>query len=157
MKYLTKERLWELLNYDPDTGIFTRRVARGSYKAGEVAGRVATNGYIDISVDGRRYGGHRLAWLYMTGRWPANDCEHKDRVRSNNAWSNLREATRSQNLGNVLAKGIQKNGKGWQATIMIRGKRMMLGTYNTSEEARDVYRHAALTMRGDFAPAEYRK
>ena len=158
---LTQERLKEVLHYDPETGVFTCRIARkGTGGVGSVAGRVnPKNGYIDIGIDYRRYLGHRLAWLYMTGEWPAEDVDHKDRVRANNAWSNLRAATRAQNLANANKhrdgaapyKGIQKNGKAWQATIRVRGQRHCLGTYPTPEQAAEAYRRAALTLNGEYA------
>ncbi|WP_299109769.1 HNH endonuclease [uncultured Bradyrhizobium sp.] len=160
-KSLTPERLRGLLHYDPETGLFTWRVPRkGTGGMGSTAGRVNPgNGYVDICVDYRRYLAHRLAWLYMTGGWPKNDVDHRDRVRTNNAWSNLRAATRSQNLANASKpkdgatpfKGVQKNGKGWQAVITVRGVRKCLGTYVTPEKASDAYRRAALEMNGEFA------
>jgi len=36
----------------------------------------------------------------MTGEWPATTIDHKDRVRSNNRWSNLRLATKQQQQEN---------------------------------------------------------
>lgn len=162
-KRVTQERLREVLNYDPETGMFTWRVPRkGTGGVGSVAGRVNPgNGYIDICVDYRRYLGHRLAWLYMTGEWPTNDVDHKDRVRTNNAWSNLRAATRAQNLANAGRrrgvrtpyKGIQKAGKtSWQAVISVCGVRRCLGTYPTAEQAAEAYKRAAVLFNGEFAP-----
>lgn len=160
---VTQERVLQLLNYDQDTGIFTWKVARGGTRGvGAVAGRVNPgNGYIDICIDYRRYLGHRLAWLYMTGEWPTNDVDHKDRNRRNNAWSNLRAATRSQNLANAGGhktrkapyKGIQRNGKAWQAVICARGVRRCLGTYNSPEEAARAYQQAAIALNGEYAAA----
>ena len=162
-KRVTQERLREVLNYDPETGVFTWRVPRqGTGGVGSVAGRVNPgNGYIDICIDYRRYLGHRLAWLYMTGEWPTNDVDHKDRIRTNNAWSNLRAATRAQNLANAGKrrgsktpyKGIQKAGKsGWQALITVRGVRRCLGTYRTPEQAAEAYKAASIKFNGEFAP-----
>jgi hypothetical protein len=69
---LTQERLKEVLNYDPETGIFTRAVKRHKYPAGEKAGTVEFNGYIVIRISGKTYKAHRLAWLYVYGEWPDN-------------------------------------------------------------------------------------
>ncbi len=98
---LTAARLRELLHYDPLTGIFTRLV-RTSQNAnvGDVAGSPDDAGYIRISVDGKRYRAHRLAWLYMKGEWPALHIDHEDTDTGNNRWLNLREATRSVNAQN---------------------------------------------------------
>ena len=75
---ITAERLREALDYDSDTGLFTWRVDRYSGKnkvqvsAGEVAGCCNSDGYRWVGIDSRRYTAHRLAWLWMTGRWPTS-------------------------------------------------------------------------------------
>lgn len=119
---LTKERLQELLIYNTVTGIFTWKVnRRGTAKAGTVAGRPNNKGYIDISIDGKRYKAHRLAWLYITGSWPENQIDHINRIRDDNRLANLRDVTQSENLRNCgvsksTASGIKnvyKSGNGW--------------------------------------------
>ncbi len=105
---LTAARLREVLHYDPDTGIFIRcaNVFAGQHAsvkiacAGDVAGYYRPDGYLEINVDGCRYYGHRLAWLYMTGAWPAQQIDHRDNDPSNNRWSNLRDVSPSVNQEN---------------------------------------------------------
>ncbi len=99
---LTAARLRELLHYDPLTGIFKRRISTSqNARAGDVAGSIEAAGYIRIAVDGKRYRAHRLAWLYMTGEWPALMVDHEDTNKQNNRWINLREATHSSNCQNI--------------------------------------------------------
>ena len=62
---LKSERLHELLDYDPDTGVFTWLEKRGRVRAGDVAGTLTDDG-VYIRVDGRRYSANQLAHLWMT-------------------------------------------------------------------------------------------
>src|SRR4051812_40825019 len=88
---VTQERLKQVLVYSPESGLFTRR--------GRVAG-TTYRGRINIFIDYRGYLAHRLAWLYVHGRWPIGDIDHIDGNASNNAISNLREVSRSVNMQN---------------------------------------------------------
>lgn len=101
---LTKERLKVLLKYDWKTGIFTWLLGRGNTAhKGDVAGTVATLGgknYILMSVDGKRYLAHRLAFLYITGQFPPSMVDHDDGDGLNNAFLNLRYATAKTNMLN---------------------------------------------------------
>lgn len=93
---LTAERLRELLSYDPETGWFTWRVTRssnGRADAGSRAGALRSDGYRHVTVDQHKYKEHRLAWLYMTGKWPEADLDHKNNTRDDNRFSNLRAAS----------------------------------------------------------------
>lgn len=160
---LTQERLKELLQYDPETGVFTWRVANGSRaKCGDVAGGIDKHGYVRIGVDGARYKGHRLAWLYMTGEWPALDVDHRDMDRANNAWVNLRHADRRQNMANTGCrannscgfKGVHVTRHGnYAASIHLSGVKSHLGTFPTAEEAHAAYVKAANDNFGEFARA----
>src|ERR1700761_4942392 len=94
---LTVEYLKTLLVYDPSTGLFTNKVQRGIRgPIGAIAGSYDKDGYVVIQINAKKYRAGRLAWLYMTGRWP-REVDHKDRDRANDAWLNLRECTRSEN------------------------------------------------------------
>jgi hypothetical protein len=73
---LTAERLREALSYNPDTGAWTWLVPTGRRVR---AGRIDCQGGWRIGLDGRYYTGSRLAFLYMTGKWPAHLVDHIDR------------------------------------------------------------------------------
>ncbi|ABF71310.1 p057 [Rhizobium phage 16-3] len=68
---LAVERLRALLRYNPFTGRFYWRVNRSNVKAGDLAGKLASNGYWKIKIDGVDYTGQQLAWLYYYGTPPA--------------------------------------------------------------------------------------
>lgn len=167
---LTQSQVRELLDYDPETGVFIWRVDRvgGNGTVVKAAGSVAgcasmreTNSYLHIVINGRSYGAHRLAWLIMTGSWPAKDIDHKDGDGLNNQWINLREATSSQNCANKRlrrdntsgAKGVSWRpdlGK-WKATITAEGKTRHLGFFVDKDDAAAAYEAAATEHFGEFA------
>ena len=101
---LTQEALKQALTYNPTTGEFTKN---GYSKCGTVSSK----GYISIYVLGERHYAHRLAWLYMTGKWPTDEIDHKNRKRKDNRWVNLREVTRVQNNHN-------KSGQAWKISYI---------------------------------------
>ena len=156
MATLTLARLKELLHYDPETGVFTWKVRRcGRALVGAPAGTTYSNGYHYIWLEGVRYFAHRLAWFYVHGRWPPNDIDHIDFNRANNAISNLREATESQNHFRVRTKktrrGVSETRGRWRARISVKGIELHLGYFPNPDDAQAAYRSAALKHFGEFA------
>lgn len=157
MSELTRERLCELLNYDPETGLFAWRKFRSG---GRVSLEAGTNirGYRSIMIDGQWHRAHRLAWLYMFGRWPVRHIDHIDGDGSNNKIVNLREATGSQNEANkplssknaVGIKGVCRVGNKFQASARVNGKVRYLGIFDTKEEAGAAYRAQVLDLYGEY-------
>lgn len=146
--------LRRLLDYDPESGTFTRRVKSGNARAGDRAREgVHPGGYRVISVGGNRYLAHRLAWLHVHGRWPRHEVDHIDGDKANNRLGNLREATRSENAQNVPWRRSQTSrfpgvswdasrGK-WKAAIRIGpGERIYLGRFSREEDAAAAYLEA---------------
>ena len=118
----SQERLKELLNYDPDTGVFTWKVKRHGVTSGSEAGCIEKYGYRYIKVDGAQYFAHRLAWMYVHGVDPAElQIDHVNQVKDDNKMSNLRLATHQQNQRNNKSKGIclHKKSNKWHANIRI--------------------------------------
>jgi hypothetical protein len=159
---LTQARLHELLAYDMNTGVFTWKVRRGGKATvGAVAGRLDTHGHRQITIDGVLYLAHRLAWLYVHGVWPTVQIDHRDTAKDNNRISNLRLATRSEQMRNrgPMAtntsgfKGVswhKKSGK-WRAQIWQNGTSRTIGHYATTEEAAAAYAAEAYEHHGEFA------
>ena len=91
----------ELLNYNIITGVFTWKIKKSNKKAGSIAGRVTNKGYVYITINGKGYAAHRLAWLLVTTKDPyPYEVDHKDGNTGNNAFNNLRKATIQQNSSN---------------------------------------------------------
>ena len=161
---ITRARLLELLHYDSETGEFRwqERVSR-SVKVGDLAGLTDSEGYRQITIKGRAYRAHQLAWFYMTGKWCTVVIDHRDGDPSNNRWDNLRPATISQNNANRRPNRNNKSGfKGvvqhhigrWCARIKKNGRRYHLGSFASPQEAHAAYVAAARKLFGEFARAE---
>ncbi len=163
---LTQEKLRKLLHYDEKTGLFTWLCRpTNSIHIGDAAGSPDKYGYIRIRVEGNRYSVNRLAFLYMTGAWPKEDTDHKDGDPTNNAWTNLREATTTQNLQNKRIQSNNSSGlKGickykingvwtgqWRARIKVKDKLIHLGLFSTSKAAHQAYVEAAKKYFGEFS------
>lgn len=143
---ITQARFKELLHYDPFTGIFTWKVTRtGSAKPGTVAGYIKNEGYICIKIDCRSYMAHRLAFLYMLGRWPKGDVLHTDGRSADNRWHMLGEGTRAENLKDQQIPHNNKSGttgvcwgkkeQKWRARIKVNYKEINLGHFKDKADA----------------------
>lgn len=143
---LTQEALRSVLHYDPDTGVFTWRAKIAQRQnVGDVAGFVCPEGYRRIKICRKQFKAHRLAWLYMTGELPPFEIDHRDRVRSNNVWTNLRKATHKQNQENRTTRRDSSSGfkgvlwsnrdQAWRTTICIGGRKRHIGTHGSLLEA----------------------
>jgi len=159
---LTQAQLKKILRYDSKTGEFVWRTRQGrrSDLIGKRAGIVQNKGYLSIGISGKRYLGHRLAWLYMHGCFPSGNLDHKNRNRLDNRIINLRVATGAQNAANSkrrtsnrgLLKGAfwDKHHQRWTSSIGHNGKPIYLGTFTTAEEAHAAYCKAAKRLHGEF-------
>ena len=163
---LTHERALALLNYDQNTGEFSARQHRPGNRFGQPLGNVdPIRGYVRICIAYHRFMAHRLAWFYVTGKWPTKFIDHIDGNPTNNRFSNLREADVVQNganRGRMAKSGAPYKGvhfhkhspdKPWQSSIRVRGKLLYLGRFVTPEEARDAYMAAAEKHFGEFRRA----
>lgn len=144
---LTAERLRELVHYDPDTGIFTRKTDRGGYKAGGIMGTVSHRGYKKICVDKVHYYCHRLAWLYVHGQMP-KVVDHINGDTGDNRIANLRNVSQAENLQNITRPsrnntsgflGVAKKRKKWTAAVSVNNKPVRVGVFDTKEEAYAAY------------------
>lgn len=172
---LTQEIVRSLLDYDPETGIFTWRHrdrkyfktdrARKIWNAkfpGKKAGTMH-DGYYRIGIFDRVFFAHRLAILYVTGSFPDIEIDHIDRNKLNNAFKNLRMVNRTVNTQNVFSptprnklqiRGVsQVPSKKFVAQITANGKYYHLGRFDSAEEAGAAYMAAKKVLHPDAIQA----
>src|SRR6267378_3706505 len=106
-----------LLEYDPVTGIFVRLTGR--YR-GKQVGYINPRGRLMIGLGRQKYFAHRLAWLYVHGKWPDGELDHINGDASDNRIVNLRPATRSQQNANCPAR--RTNALGIKGVSLDRGR-----------------------------------
>lgn len=155
---LTQEIVKDILDYDPMTGKFfwkerplkyfkdgKRKTAEWTKKQVDnfLVGKEAfastdNNGYYDGKIFDDVYRAHRVAFLWMVGRWP-DQVDHINGIRTDNRWDNLQEVTGQRNMMNKRIYSSNKTGvcgvtkrigrKGqttYVAGIRIDGKRIHL-------------------------------
>lgn len=136
---LTSDVLKSRLSYSESTGIFRWKSSE------EVAGTVNASGYIMITIMGKSYRAHRLAWLYTHGRWPNEQIDHINNIRDDNRIVNLREATHGENMKNMTMSKANTSGvkgvswckvmKKWFAYVGNSNQRIKVGYFNDIESA----------------------
>ena len=176
------EYLRECLEADYETGILTWK-ARDPHHfpteqgwktfntifAGKEAGSVDNRGYVRLLLvyEGRPHKlyAHRIIWAMKYGRWPHPNMQidHRNRCKTFNAISNLREVTQSVNQHNrgpqknntsgIKGVSVKKKGRGrgrcWQAHFDKDGK-----THNKQFPYTDEGKQQAIAQRQHWE-AEY--
>ncbi|WP_197090407.1 HNH endonuclease [Cupriavidus basilensis] len=144
-KDLTADRVRELLDYEPETGVFTWKP--------RPAGHRRSSGYVSIHIDGCEIKAHQLVWFLAYGAWPETLIDHINGNPSDNRLKNLRDGSSKLNAENqrrakatnqakLLGVSWHKKNAKWQAGITANGKKYYLGTFDTAEEAHAVYLEA---------------
>lgn len=122
--------------YNPETGLVHNRF-------GNELGYIMNTGYIALS-GGKKFGLlllHHFAWFSIYGNVDFKEIDHINRIKTDNRISNLRIATRQQNMFNKGSKGYywNKRIKKYICQIMINKKKIYGGIFNTEEEAIQKY------------------
>lgn len=156
---MTHEELLATFVYEPDTGML-RRVS-GGRKPYPWRGAGKNRRYLITTVRGEHLYLHRLVWFYHHGRPPLM-VDHIDGNPRNNKIENLRECTNAQNQFNSPKKASNRAGfkgvvfrtgyrKPWQARITVKGVPILLGRFDSAEEAAAAYAAGAANYAGEFA------
>lgn len=142
----TLERIKREFTYDPDTGVVVRTTARNGARQVKELTQV---GEFHTSA-------HRIAWFFITGKWPDQVVDHKDRNHFNNRANNLRLVSAHENLTNrgkykrqatSKYKGVSRRRNHW--SVRFKGKR--IGSFDSEIEAAKAYDNAAVAAYGAAA------
>ena len=143
----------------PNGVMYSRAHCRGKETKNETWNEIKfsknTNGYLDcqITVDGipKHFRKHRLVKLAHDPTFDifdvsqSNWIDHENHTRDDNSNENLRVVTNQQNQfnrSNVKGYSWNKKAKKWVARIMLDGKTIYLGLFETEEDAHKAYLEA---------------
>lgn len=156
---ITAEEFRAKYDYNPETGEFWTKPRKVGFVTKTGRGRLSV--MIGDSKRGNFYA-NRLAWLWMMGKWPDDIIDHINGDGTDTRWSNLRQATHSQNMQNQRLSKANTSGltgafwdrwaKRWISSIAGT----YLGTFPTAEAAHEAYRKAALEKYGEYAHSRLR-
>ena len=143
---LTQVQVREMFDYNPETGEVIRKITVGwNAKAGDLAGGLNTDGYMQVEIASKKYLLHRIIWLWVTGRWPEPEVDHENHIHGDNRWENLRETSHLENGRNQSLRkdsmtgfpgvGRDKRRNKWRAKIQHEGQRKHLGYFDKKEDA----------------------
>lgn len=162
--------LKELVLYEPESGVAVWRprpdrmfnaAGQAKYWNEKNAGCLAfrpdkRDGYRTAQILGKNYRAHKLVFFYMTGKWPAGQVDHIDGNRANNAWSNLRVVSHTENMRNRKLFATNTSGfhgvywhaehQAWASQIEVEGVRKHLGYFYCKNEAAAARRGAEIVL-----------
>ena len=181
---VTPSILRELLDYDPNTGLFTwkaRDIKWFSDKGGRYTARwcqknfnnkhagkqaltsISDHGYNTGGILGHVFSAHRVAWAHSFGRWPETELDHINRDRQDNRLQNLRLASKTENGHNRTPRGSSKYAgvswydplQKWKAGVSKNGNFYYLGYFENEEEAARARDKKARELYGDRATLNF--
>lgn len=129
---ISKKVLHEFMSYNTLTGIFTCKKKWSQRSViGAKLGVTTSKGYLKIGFGNKEYLLHRLAFMYVTGKWPKDQVDHINHIKTDNRWTNLREVTAFTNQQNMSKSTRNSSGivgvsynthrKKWQAQVRENG------------------------------------
>jgi hypothetical protein len=156
---MTDRELKELFDY-ADGKLFWKVDRRANKVKGAEAGRIASSGYRQITINGVLYRTHRLIWLFHHGFLP-DFIDHINGNKLDNRIENLRPASKTENNRNAKlrqdsksqVKGVSwsKEVKKWRVQVWACGKQRDFGCYEDIEFAELVAIEARNKYHGEFA------
>lgn len=141
-----------LLHYNSENGVLTWTRSTGKAKAGTAAGCLSQYGYIKVTVCGKTYLAHRVAWALHFMTQPPCIIDHINGNKTDNRICNLRngeDAINQQNQRSAHSRnktsrllGVSMFHGRWRAKIYHKGRYIFLGYHPTAEAAHAAYLEA---------------
>lgn len=164
---LSPEEIRGLFDLNTETGQLRWKTStsRGRYTQ-RVAGSPHRLGYVQVKIGKKSYLAHRIVWAIVYGEWPSCQVDHIDGNKANNAVSNLRLVTTSQNaqnraingvktasglMGAIYVPGTSRRRECWESRIKLNGVSTYLGRFKTPEEAQTAYLSAKKNLHPYFS------
>lgn len=150
----------DVYEYSHDTGEFKYKIKYSKFNRGDVAGSKHNRGYRVIRFRGKAILAHHAAWFFAYGYWPV-EIDHRDNDKTNNAISNLRLCSRSQNQCNMPIRSNNTSGfKGvswskqknkWRAKCILNGVEYNGGFFDDIESANNAAIDIRRKLHGEWA------
>ena len=168
-KFYERTKKFNTYELDYETGVGTGFTDNGDQFLFDVEDYDKIKDYCwSLTNDGyvRAYDGNcgKMIWMHrLVMNCPEDKIvDHINHCKSNNCKSNLRICTTSENAFNVLKRknntsgvtgvDFHKDSNKWRSRICINGKRIVLGTFDTKEEAIEARLKAEIDFHGTFSP-----
>lgn len=157
---LSHEEIKALFFYNPETGILYKRGTE------EPVGFKGSRGYVLVNINGKMIGAHRIAHMWMLGKWPPRIVDHVNGDPSDNRWANLRLASPAHNAQNrrPVDRILEKNGykgvtrtKGGRWIVKVQAHWKLtsaLGSFDSAYLAHQAYKKIVREQHGQFAKTE---
>lgn len=148
---LTVEQLRKEFDYVPETGQLRRK------SNGRIAGSTQTDGYRQVSIDGRLFLMHRIIWFMHHDTWPEFAIDHINGDRTDNRIENLRDVPQVVNIAargvrnRTGFRGVYPEGKWFHARIRIDRETKQLGKFARAEDAHKAFKIAHVQHYGAFS------
>lgn len=136
-------------SYNTETGVIT--------KNGVPVGSKSSHGYVRMFLGKKRKYNHQVAFWIMTGKHPVRHIDHKNGIRHDNRWENIRLASPAENnrqrrsWGRSGYKGVYMREDGrFRACLVFNENKINLGSYKCPIQAAKAYDAKAIELYGDF-------
>ena len=153
------ELLTSCLDYNAETGKLHWKISTGKSKVGKEAG-CKHLGYIKLTLQGRVYAAHRVAWAIHYKESPPSVVDHIDGNGENNRIENLRSGIDGINQQNQKSPhsrnktssrlGVSQFKGKWRAKIYHNKKYIFPGYHATEDLAEEAYLKAKASIHAGF-------